>query len=854
MCSSLLKLSLSLSLLLPAVAFVLQAPALCFAETKAAAAVSYKDSKQPAEARVESLLGQMTLDEKLILISGKGFETRPIARLGIPEMAMTDGPNGVRWGKTATAFPVGISAAASFDPPAVQQMSEVIAKEALARGRQVLLAPCVNISRVPQNGRNYECFGEDPFLSARTAVAYINGVQSTGAVATVKHFACNNQEHRRRDINVIVSKRAMHEIYFPAFEAAVKEANVYTVMAAYNQVNGLFSTENPYLIDEVLKKRWGFKGLVMSDWDAVQHTLPAVKTGLDLEMPDGAFMGEAKLVPLLKSGAITEALINEKVKRILWVMFKSGIFDHPVQPNESSVGTAEHRAAALTMARASMVLMKNDASALPLQAGPKLKSLAVIGPGAIFPRLGGGGSGEVRPNNAVRPLDAIKTMLKGVAVDFAPGISMEGDVEPITADAFSHKQGNETKPGLVAEYFNNKTVEGPPVFSEKVSVIDFDWGNDSPSPKVTADFFSARYSGFITPKAAGRYRFLGAANNGFRVFIDGKLFLNSWAGEEFKKPSAEIDLDARAHEIRLEFFESKGQAKVLLGWARTESSLKDAVDLAKGSDAAVIFAGFSAFYETEASDHGLDLPQNQIDLIKAVAKVNRRTIVVLNTGSPVLMESWITSVPGLVQAWYPGQEGGTAIAEVLSGWTNPSGRLPFTFLKAWKDSPAFKTYPEVGNTAPYDEGVFVGYRHYDSKKLPVRFPFGHGLSYTKFAYSDLQIKPIEATAAPKDGPVWEVSFAVKNKGGKAGAEVAQVYVGQPKSPVPRPPRILRGFQKLTLAPAESRRVSVKLSSRDLSYFDEGKDDWVLPTGTYKVDVGSSSRDLRLSGTLTHKAR
>jgi beta-glucosidase len=221
----------------------------------------------------------------------------------------------------------------------------------------------------------------------------------------------------------------------------------------------------------------------------------------------------------------------------------------------------------------------------------------------------------------------------------------------------------------------------------------------------------------------------------------------------------------------------------------------------------------------------------------------------LNTGSPVLMESWINGVPGLVQAWYPGQEGGTAIAEILSGWTNPSGRLPFTFLKAWKDSPAFKTYPEVGNTAPYDEGVFVGYRHYDSKNLPVRFPFGHGLSYTKFAYTDLQIKPTEGAA-----PLWEVSFAVTNKGTKAGAEVAQVYVGQPKSPVPRPPRILRGFQKLTLAPAESRRVSVKLSSRDLSYFDEGKDDWVLPTGTYKVEVGASSRDLRLSGSLTHKAR
>lgn len=830
-------------------ALALALPVVLCAPTFGKPAPNYKDPALPAEARVEALLSQLTLDEKLVLISGKGFETRPVPRLGIPEMAMTDGPNGVRWGKTATAFPVGISAAASFDPEAVQQMSHVIAQEALGRGRAVLLAPCVNISRVPQNGRNYECFGEDPFLSARTTVAYINGVQSAGAIATVKHFACNNQEHRRREIDVIVSKRALHEIYFPAFEAAVKEANVYAVMAAYNKVNGLYSSENPFLIDEILKKRWGFRGLVMSDWDAVQHTLPAVRTALDLEMPEGTFTGEAKLKPLLKSGEITEALINEKVRRILWVMFKSGVFDHPPQLNERNVGKPEYRTAALAMARASLVLMKNERNVLPLQAAAKLKSVAVIGPGAVFARLGGGGSGEVRPLSAVRPLDALTKMLPGVEVKYEAGLSMEGDVEPIAAEAFSHQEGKGMKPGLKAEYFNNKEVQGQPVFQDVAAVVDYDWGNDAPSPKVTPDFFSARYTGFITAKTAGRYRFLGSANNGFRVFIDGKPFLNLWSGEEFKKPTAEIDLDTNPHEIRIEFFENKGQARVLLGWSRIEGSLKNAVDLAKRSDAVVVFAGFSAFYETEASDHGLDLPQNQIDLIKAVAKANKRTIVVLNTGSPVLMESWVAGVPGLLSAWYPGQEGGTAIAEVLTGAVNPSGRLPFTFLRAWKDSPAFKTYPEVGNTAPYDEGVFVGYRHYDAKKLPVRFAFGHGLSYTKFTYSDLQIQPVQGDAIG-----WEVSFAVTNKGKQAGAEVAQMYIGQPKSPVPRPPRILRGFTKLPLAPGESRRVSFKLASRDLSYFDEAKDDWVLPPGTYRVDVGASSRDLRLSGTLTHKAR
>jgi beta-glucosidase len=531
------------------------------------------------------------------------------------------------------------------------------------------------------------------------------------------------------------------------------------------------------------------------------------------------------------------------------VMFESGNFDHPPQEKPGVVGAASHKQVALDMARASIVLVKNERAALPLVAGPKLKSVAVIGPGAIYPRVGGGGSGEVRPDAASRPLDELQKLLgDAVKVQHASGISMEGDVQPVEAWAFSHADGSQKKPGLRAAYFNNKNVEGPPVHTDVASVIDFDWGNDAPHPKVNPDFFSIQYTGFITPKQAGRYRFLGAANNGFRVFIEGKLFINSWAGEEFVKPSAEMDLEARPYEIRIDFFESKGQAKVLLGWGRTEASLKQAVDLARASDAAVVFAGFSAFYETESKDHGLDLPKNQVELIKAIARVNKRTIVVLNSGSPLLMETWINTVPGLVEAWYPGQEGALATAEILTGKINPSARLPFTFLKAWKDSPAFKTYPEVGDTAPYNEGVFVGYRHYDAKKLPVRFAFGHGLSYTKFAYSELKVQKT-ADASPQ-GSVYEVSFELKNEGDVTGAEVAQVYLGQPQSPVPRPPKALRAFAKVALKPGESQRVSLQLHSRDLAYFDEAKDDWVVAPGSHQVQVGASSRDIRLQATFS----
>jgi beta-glucosidase len=347
----------------------------------------------------------MTLDEKLILLSGQGFEGRGIPRLGIPDLEMTDGPNGVRWGKTATAFPVGISMAAAWDPALIEQTGKMLAKEVLGKGRQVLLAPCVNISRIPQNGRNFECFGEDPHLAARTAVAYIKGVQSGGVIATVKHFAANNQEHRRREIDARVSKRALHEIYFPAFEASVKEADVYTVMAAYNRLNGLYSTENPYLLQDVLKKRWGFKGFVMSDWDAVQHTLPPVLAGLDTEMPRGNFTGEDKLKPLVEAGKIPMELIDDKVRRILWVMFSAGVFDRKDTENPSMVGTKEAKAVALDLARASIVLMKNRGNILPIVPDGRIKKMAVIGPGAIFPRYGGGGSGAVRAKDPALPLD-----------------------------------------------------------------------------------------------------------------------------------------------------------------------------------------------------------------------------------------------------------------------------------------------------------------------------------------------------------------------------------------------------------------------------------------------------------------
>jgi beta-glucosidase len=806
----------------------------------------YRNKSLGAEARVADLVKRMTLSEKITLISGKGFESRAVPRLGIPELTMTDGPNGIRWGAKATAFPVGIAIAATWDTEVVQRMGAMLAREAKAKGRNVLLAPCVNISRVPQNGRNFECFGEDPHLASRIVVPYIRGAQDNGVIATVKHFACNNQEYKRRSINVIVDKRTLHEIYFPAFEAAVKEGGVHAVMAAYNQVNGLFSTANPYLIDQVLKKRWGFQGIVMSDWDAVQETLGPIKAGLDLEMPDGAFTGEDKLTRQLECGQVTESMLDEKVRRILSVMFRTGAFDAQPKEDPTAIDTPEARAVALDVARASIVLLKNDKQALPLQG---VRKVAVIGPGAIYARAGGGGSGSVRAFRVTKPIDALTEMLgRDVQIRYAVGFSTPADVEDMPIDVFSHVQDGKVVSGLKAEYFANEKLEGKPAITTRVASPDLHWSNDSPGKGVPIDNFSSRLTGTLTPKKAGRYRFLGNANNGYRMYLDDKLAIDGWEGGDLERSALEFDLEARPYAFRIDHHEGKGTASLQLLWGFGKPDPEDAIAAAKEADAAVLFVGWSAYTERESEDHGLQLEPDQISLIQKVAAVNKRTIVVLQTGSPILTSTWAPKVAGLIEAWYPGQEGGTAIAEILTGKRNPSGRLPFTFLEAWKYSPAFKTYPEKDGAAPYSEGVFVGYRHYDTKKLPVSFAFGHGLSYTQFVYRDLKV---QAMGSGTDA-TYAVDLELENAGKRAGAEVVQLYVGEARPAVKRPQKELRGFEKIFLQPGEKKRVAFKIGTRALSYFDEAKDDFVARPGVYNLMVGASSRDIRLQGNLQHR--
>jgi beta-glucosidase len=618
--------------------------------------------------------------------------------------------------------------AATWDTDLLQSEGRAIGQEMKALGRDMILGPTVNINRTPLWGRNFEGYGEDPYLSSRLAVAYIKGVQGEGVIATVKHFAANNEEFERHRINAVVDERALQEIYFPAFKAAVEEAGVWSVMSAYNKLNGVYCAENSFLLKDVLQKLWGFKGFVVSDWGSTYSTVGTVNAGMDLEMPGGQPMKDwlkkpeaqaagngggwlvpEKVLPEISAGKISAATIDDNVGRILRVMFISGQFDKPHSAT-GVVDTAEQRAVARKAATESIVLLKNDGGLLPLDRD-QVHTVAVIGPNAAVAVTGGGGSSLVVPKYSISPLQGIQERAgKRVQVSYALGVAMEGD----------------------------------------------DRSQD-----------------------------------------------NSRSREQIKN---------------------------------------EAVSAAAKADAALIVVGRSPKLESEDFDiKSLDLPAGQDELIEAVSQANKHTIVVINAGGPVVMSKWIAHVSAIVDMWYGGQEGGNAIADVLFGDANPSGKLPVSFVKQWKDSPANGHYPGENLEVDYAEGIYVGYRYFDKKKIEPLFPFGYGLSYTKFDYSDLKVSPSEA--AP--GQPLEVSLEVRNSGSRPGAEIVELYVHDGHSSADRPIQELKGFRRVDLAPGESKVVQFTLDRAAMAFYSTSKKDWVTEPGQFDVLVGASSRDLRV---------
>jgi beta-glucosidase len=701
----------------------------------------YQNPALPVEQRVEDLFARMTAQEKAEMLSGSGWmESRPNARLGIPAIKMADGPMGVRnWRGssavtnaastvpvTATAFPAGIGMAASWDLELVARAAGAIAQEVKALGRDMILGPTVNINRVPLWGRNFEGYGEDPYLAARMGVAYIRGVQAEGVIPSVKHFAANNEEYERHRIDEKIDERTLNEIYFPAFKAAVQEASVWAVMSAYNKVNGQWCAENPYLLTETLRKRWGFRGFVISDWGSTYSTDATINAGMDLEMPGGdamrvwankpetkrdgngaGWLTADKVMAAVSAGRVTQEAVDDGVRRILRVMFTAGLFDR-AHVEGGDVDTPEQRQIARTAANESIVLLKNSGSLLPLSAD-RTPKIAVIGPNGAVARTGGGGSSLVRPKYAITALNGI-VEAAGPRADIVHAL------------------------GVVME------------------------------------------------------------------------------GEDAGKPPQELR--------------------------------EEAVAVARHSDVAVVVVGNSPKLEGEGFDRkSMDLPAGQDELIEAIAGANRNTIVVIAAGAPVTMTRWIGRVAAVVYAWYGGQDAGHAIGDMLFGAINPSGKLPVTFPKALQDSPAYGHYPGENLHVEYAEGIYVGYRGFDKHDVEPLFPFGHGLSYTTFEYSQLKI-PAGRISVGK--PV-DIAVSVRNSGTRAGAEVAQLYLQPPPSRVDRPVKELKGFGRVMLQPGETKTVSFTLDKAAMSFYDPAIHDWVAEPGRFTVLVGASSRDIRAKG-------
>ncbi len=794
------------------------------------------------EARISALLRKMTLDEKVAMIGGTGFDTTPIPRLAIPSLKMTDGPIGVRNGPQ-TAFPAGIAMAATFDPALIGKVGVAMADEARLIGKSMLLGPCVGLSRQPFGGRNFESFGEDPFLTSRIAESYVKGVQGQGVLSSVKHFALNDQEYDRMTVDSHADMRTMFELHFPAYKAAI-DAGSWTVMTSYNMVNGHHSTESDFLQNQVLKKLWGFQGFVVSDWDATHSTVAAANAGLDVEMPFGDFFG-AQLVAAVKTGQVSVATVNDKVRRLMRAMDAIGILPGskaPQTPLPLGPTSIEHANLARQAAEDSTVLLKNDGAVLPLDLN-HVKTVALIGPSFAIARVNAGGSSKVTPEHVVTPLAAIEKLLAGrVKILKAVGVPLPDDSNPIPTEDFRTDLVSNVH-GLSAEYFSNKTLSGMPFLSRVDPNIDFDFVslNDS---RMQNDF-SVRWSGYLTAPMSGPVRLMSTSDDGIRVYLDDKIVIENWTDHDRMIDSKELTMTAgQVYKIRVEYYQAGEGATASLGWQVPAADMvQQAVNAASVADVAIVFSGLGNDVEGEGVDREtMDLPEGQADLIKRIARANLKTVLVLNSGNPVTMSDWLPEVPAILQAWYPGEEGGSAIANVLTGIVNPSAKLPVSFLKRWEDSPAFGHYPGVNGVVTYSEGIFLGYRFYDRARTDLNFPFGHGLSYTTFAYSDLAVKVIKADAS---APVVQVEFTLTNTGARAGAEVPQVYVAEKAPPQPRPLRELKGFQKIMLQPGEARRVKFSLDAKAFAYFNAQKMAWAVPKDVYRIDIGTSSRDMKL---------
>ena len=821
-------------------------PLRLMAEMPQAALTGPAPDSPAMESAARAMIAKLTLDQKIELLGGvDGMFTQAIPSINLPRLKMSDGPLGVRsWGPT-TAYAGGAALAATWDPGLARKVGEGLGRDARARGVDFLLGPGVNIARSPVSGRNFEYLSEDPYLNAQLVVPYIEGVQAQGVSATVKHFAANNQEYDRHNVSSDVDERTLRELYLPAFEAAVKVAGVTAVMDSYNLLNGVHATQNDFLNLKVLKGEWGFRGLLMSDWDATYDGVAAANNGLDLEMPYAKFMNEKTLLPAVKAGKVTEATIDDKILRLFRVALRYGWIGPDARPQAVDAlptYSVADRATALAGARESITLLKNEGNLLPLSA-ERVKTLALIGPDAYPAIPGGGGSSQAQAFDPVSILTGLANLasVEGIKVVYARGLPQAGEVFGQT-----HFDGK-----VLVESFDNRTFTGKATVTHQDQMNDLKpamWDVEDPHQR------SLRYTATFKPEQSGKYLLLAGASgeDAYTVTVDGKQVIEQVHREGQFPLAATLTLTAgQPVHLVASYIPRAPGIRMALG-LMPESKLisDDARRLAAEADAVVLSVGFDPDTESEGYDRTFTLPWGQDALIDAVATANPKTIVALTAGGAVDTSRWLGKVPAFLQTYYPGQEGGTAVAEALLGKINPEGKLPVTFDRSFVDDPTFHNYYSAKQAdglqhVHYAEKLMVGYRYWTTTGKHPLYPFGYGLSYTTFAFSNLNVQP-----TVKVGDSVTVSFDMTNTGRVAGADVAQLYVSEPSAPVTRPERELKGFEKVLLAPGERRTVTLKLDARSFSYWDVATHGWKMDAGKFMVHVGDSSESTPLEATIT----
>ena len=815
--------------------------------------------------RVDGIIQKMSLQQKIEFIGGTGFGLRAVPSAGIPELNMSDGPYGTRSnsGFPSTTYAAGVGLAATWDRTLAAKVGAGIGRDARARGVHFMLGPGVNIYRSPLNGRNFEYFGEDPFLSGQMAVGYITGMQAQGVSATVKHYMGNNSEYLRHDSNSIIDERTEREIYLPAFEAAVKQGNVGAVMDSYNFINGEHATQNPHLNIDILRKDWGFKGVLMSDWDATYDGVAAANGGLDVEEPNGKFMNAATLIPAIKAGSVSEATIDEKVRRIFSLAASFGWLDRDQHDTSISLLDSKDAEAALDGAREGAVLLKNQGNLLPLSASTT-KTILVVGPDAYPGVPVAGGSAGVVPFHLTSGFEGIgKAAGPGATMLYNAGLPTVTHLASNTDFSTAAANG---KPGITVQKFDNATLSGAPVSTSVAAHATLTGINfkilidhlDEMLPMLAETgsvAVSHRLTGYYNATTAGKYIAVldgSGEGNGNRVYVDDKLIIDNWSEVRAFQPTITLDLTAGPHKVVVEEFQVSpvGGHLAFAIVAADKVVNPEAVKLAAKADVVVVEAGYQQESESEGGDRTFSLPFGQDELIQAMVAANPKTIVAVTSGGNVDSTKWLDRVPAYLEAWYSGELGGQALGEILFGTVNPSGHLPMTFERKLEDNPAFANYyPAAGSRdVTYKEGIFVGYRGYEKNKVEPLFPFGFGLSYTTFKFSDLKVQQTS-----QGGEVRAVaSFDVTNTGTRKGAEVAQLYVTEDQPKVARPIHELKGFDRVDLAPGQTAHLSIPLDSRSFSYYDVDAKKWTIGSKNFTISVGDSVASLPLKAPLTLK--